>query len=75
MIIQAAIYSREPDRVAQILADQVEYELKRIAENDWVDGDGNPVPLDPGEVQDDQRAVVSWAANWRHTFGQEAPAS
>jgi hypothetical protein len=76
MIIQAAIYSREPERIALILADEVEYELGRIAENDWVDGDGTPAPLDPGEVQDDQRAVMSWAANWRRTFGrEEAPAS
>jgi hypothetical protein len=75
MIIQAAIYSREPERVAQILDDEVEYELEEIAENDWVDLDGNPAPRDPGEVQDDQRAVMSWAANWRRTFGQQARAS
>jgi hypothetical protein len=71
MIIQAAIYSREPERIAQILADETDYELERIADNDWVDLDGNPVPLDPEQVQDDQRAVMSWAANWRRTFGNE----
>jgi hypothetical protein len=74
-VIQAAIYSREPERIAQILDDEVEYELERIADNDWVDKEGNPAPRDPGEVQDEQRAVMSWAANWRRTFGQQARAS
>jgi hypothetical protein len=69
LIIQTAIYSREPERIAQILADETEYTLERIAENDWVDLDGNPAPLDAEEVQDDQRAVMSWVSNWRRAFG------
>jgi hypothetical protein len=69
LIIQGAIYSREPERIAQILAYEAEYEVERIAENDWVDMDGNPAPLDAEEIRDDQRAVTSWALKWRRTFG------
>jgi hypothetical protein len=71
MIIQAAIYSREPERIAQILIDETDDELERIADNDWVDLEGIPTALDPQQIQDDQRAVMSWAANWRRTFGEE----
>jgi hypothetical protein len=75
MIIQGAIYSREPERIAQILLDETDYELERIADNDWVDLEGIATPLDREQLQDDQRAVMSWAANWRRMFGkEEAPA-
>jgi hypothetical protein len=76
LIIQAAIHSREPERIAQILADEIDdYTLGHIAENDWVDLDGNPSPLNADEIQNDQRAVMSWPANWRRMFGTKRRAA
>jgi hypothetical protein len=72
MVIQTAIYAREPERIAQILADETKYELETIAETEWVDEDGNPARSTPDQIQNDQRIAMGWASNWRRTFGVPA---
>jgi hypothetical protein len=73
IIIQAAIYARDPELVAAILEAEIDYELEDIAENDWVDKDGNPAPLPDDEIDDDQRAVMAWPSSWRRVFGTDDP--
>jgi hypothetical protein len=75
LVIQTATQTRDPDLVAAILKAEVEYELGQIAENDWVDQDGNPAPLPPEEIEEDQRAVMAWPAEWRRVFSQSEEAT